>query len=130
MKKFAIKFLRSYKKRDSGTTVFIYGLINKADKAAYAAIQGEYHREDADGISLYFSTKYIGERGTLIQTANGKVVPDMSAFDKAASLAEQYGGNFGTELAKINAKQLMLFGNSETEETEEAPAKAPEELEF
>jgi hypothetical protein len=38
----------------------------------------------------------------------------MSAFEQAASLAKQYGGNFGNELAKASVAAL-LGGNSNVE---------------
>jgi len=34
-------------------------------------------------------------------------VPDMSAFDQAASIAAQYGGNFGQELARQAAQNIL-----------------------
>lgn len=46
----------------------------------------------------------------------------MSAFEQAASLAKQYGGNFGQELAKA-AVANILGGNSNAATTE-VPAKA------
>jgi hypothetical protein len=37
----------------------------------------------------------------------------MSAFEQAASLAKQFGGNFGNELAKATVAQLLGGGNPE-----------------
>ena len=49
-------------------------------------------------------------------------MPDMSAFDQAASIAAQYGGNFGAELAKMSAASIL--GSSAP--VEAAPAKVEE----
>ena len=45
-------------------------------------------------------------------TSKGKIVPDMSAFEQAASLAKQFGGNFGNELAKATVAQLLGNGGN------------------
>jgi hypothetical protein len=41
----------------------------------------------------------------------------MSAFEQAASLAKQFGGNFGEQLAKASVAKLL--GNSNEPETEQ-----------
>jgi len=46
-------------------------------------------------------------------------VPDMSAFEQAASLAKQFGGNFGQELAKASVQGLL--GN--TPDADETPTE-------
>lgn len=103
-----IKLIRSYKSKN-GNTVFVYGVSgNQEQLEAFAKAQGENHRVDEEtGTPLWFTTRCIGESGNLIITTNGKVVPDMSAFDQAASLAAQYGGNFGEQLARMAAEQLL-----------------------
>ena len=53
------------------------------------------------------SMRCVGNHGKLIITTNGNIVPDMSAFDQAASIAAQYGGNFGQELARMSAQQIL-----------------------
>ena len=40
------------------------------------------------------------EQGNLIITSAGKIAQDMSKFDEAQSIVEQYGGNFGQVLAQ------------------------------
>ena len=76
---------------------------------------------------MWFTTRCVGENGTLIITTNGKIVPDMSKFDQAASLASQYGGNFGEELAKLTAQSIL--GVSSTSAVEAPVAvSAPEDL--
>ena len=105
-----IKLMRSYKSK-KGNTVFVYGVSGSPEQLeAFKKAQGENHREAEDGTPLWFTTRCVGQNGTLIITTNGKVVPDMSAFDQAASIAAQYGGNFGQELAKAAAANLL--GNS------------------
>jgi hypothetical protein len=114
-----IKLMRSYKSK-KGNTVFVYGVSGSPEQLeAFKKAQGENHREDENGTPLWFTTRCVGQSGTLIITTNGKVVPDMSAFDQAASIAKQYGGNFGQALADQAAAALL--GN--TGNTVSAPAK-------
>jgi len=106
-----IKLTRSYKSKN-GNTVFVYAVSGTQEQLeAFAKAQGENHRTDElTGAPLWFTTRCVGQSGNLIITTNGKVVPDMSAFDQAASLAAQYGGNFGDQLARMAAEQLLGGG--------------------
>ncbi len=105
-----VKLSRSYRSQ-KGNTVFVYtGSGSENQIEAYKAAQGDNYRETENGEPLWFTTRCIGNTGTLIITDKGKVVPDMSAFEQAASLAKQYGGNFGAELAKASVAHL-LAGN-------------------
>ena len=118
--KMKIKLIRSYKSQ-KGNTVFVYAVTGTtAQIEAYKAAQGDQYRESEEGASLWFTTRCVGNSGSLIITAKGKIVPDMSAFEQAASLAKQYGGNFGQELARMAAAQLT--GNHSTSDV---PAEAP-----
>lgn len=102
-----IKLLRSYRSKN-GHAVFVYAVSGSAEQlAAYKKAQGENYREDENKTPLFFTTRCVGNTGELIITTNGKVVADMSKFDQAASIASQYGGNFGQELAKAAAASLM-----------------------
>lgn len=100
-------FARSYKK--NGKDIFVYhvtGSIEAIEK--YKEIQGEFYREDeTTKKALYFSTRYVGDNVKLLITEKGNVVPDMSEYAKAASLASQFGGNLGQELARNAAAKLM-----------------------
>lgn len=110
-----VQLSRSYRSQ-KGNTVFVYTVKGtEAQVEAYKAAQADNYRESEDGASLWFTTRCIGNSGTLIITDKGKVVPDMSAFEQAASLAKQYGGNFGAELAK--ASVAALLGNSNNTES-------------
>ena len=103
---------RSYKSQ-KGNTVFVYTVSGtEAQIAAYKAAQGDNYRETDNGVALWFTTRCIGNSGTLVITEKGKVIPDMSAFEQAASLAKQYGGNFGQELARATVAMLLNSGNS------------------
>ena len=104
-----IEMTRSYRQRNTGNVVFVYRVKGTdTEMQQYEEIQGEHFVQDEkSGDVLWFTTKCVGNKGTLIITPNGKVVPDMSAFDQAASLAEQFGGNLGQELAR-SAAQLLL----------------------
>jgi len=102
-----IKSARSYTSKN-GNKVFVYTVTGTPEELAkFKAAQGENYRETEAGVALWFTTRSVGNSGKLIITTNGKVVPDMSAFDQAASLAKQYGGNLGEELAKAAAAQLL-----------------------
>ncbi len=105
-------FQRSYKKRDKNNNlvdVFVYTVTGSKEAIEeYAKAQGEFLRtEEATGKHLWFSTRYVGDSAKLIITEKGNVVADMSEFAKAASLASQFGGNLGVELARNAAAQLM-----------------------
>ena len=106
-----IKLNRSYKKLNKNselTTVFVYAVSGTEEQlASFKEAMGDNFRESEEGQALWFSTRCVGNDGSLIITSAGKVVPDMSKFDQAASLASQYGGNLGLELARIAAAQLM-----------------------
>lgn len=102
-----IKSMRSYTSKN-GNKVFVYAVSgSKEQLEKFKTAQGENYREAEDGTPLWFTTRSVGNNGELIITTNGKVVPDMSSFDQAASLAKQYGGNLGEELAKHAAAQLL-----------------------
>ena len=102
-----ISMIRSYKST-KGNTVFVYEVNGTtAELAAYEESQGEFHTVADNGKPLFFTTKCAGQSGKLIITTNGKAVVDMSDFDQAASLASQYGGNLGEELAKSAAQMLL-----------------------
>jgi hypothetical protein len=98
--------IRTYRSK-KGNPTFVYtvdGSKEQLDK--FKKAQGDYYREDEDGKPLWFTTRYIGEEGMLMITSNGNIVPDMSEFDKQASLVSQYGGNFGDILAKDGIEKL------------------------
>jgi len=103
-----IKLQRSYRSKN-GHPTFVYSVTGSAEElSAYKDAQGDYYREDeTSGEALWFTTRCVGTNGKLIITTNGNIVPDMSAFDQAASIAAQYGGNFGQELAKMSAASIL-----------------------
>jgi len=116
----SVKKVRSYRSK-KGNVTFVYEVSGDEKSIAdFKKAQGEFFRESEKGVPLWFTTKFIGERGTLIVTEKGTITPDMSKFDAAASIASQYGGNLGQELAKQAAADLL--GNSGNTA---APAMAP-----
>jgi len=122
-----VKLSRNYRSQN-GNTVFVYTVKGSvAQMEAYKEAQGDNYRESEEGEALWFTTRCIGDRGKLVITSKGKIVPDMSAYEQAASLSAQFGGNFGAELAKASVANLM--GTSKVaEEADKAPAgedKAP-----
>ena len=114
MNKVNATFVRSYKSK-KGNTTFVYSVTgNEANLAKYKQIQGDFYREDETTKKpLFFTTRFVGDNVSLIITPNDKVVPDMSEFDKASSLATQYGGNLGQALASAAANKLMGGNNSQ-----------------
>ena len=126
-----IKLIRSYRKLNKNgqpTTVFVYAVDGTDEQlAAYKEAQGDTYRESDDGESLWFSTRCVGDSGSLITTSKGTFAPDMSAYDKAASLASQYGGNLGQELAK-NAAAGLLASSTAAPVATPAPAKSEKGL--
>jgi hypothetical protein len=117
-----VSLMRTYRSK-KGNVTFVYGVSGSAeDIAKFKEIQGEYYREDDNGKTLWFTTRCIGQSGSLIITTNNKIVPDMSKFDQAASLAKQFGGDLGQSLA--NAAAAQLLGHS-APEAAPAPAAIP-----
>lgn len=115
-----IKLVRSYKSK-KGNTTFVYAVTGNAKQLAdYKTAQGDFYREDEHGTPLWFTTRCVGDRGSLVITSKGKIVPDMSAYEQAASLSAQFGGNFGQELAR--AAVAKLVGNHSTPAEVAAPA--------
>lgn len=101
-----VNCIRTYRSKN-GNPTFVYSVKGTAEQLeAFKKSQGDYYREDEDGNPLWFTTRYIGEEGMLMITSNGNCVPDMSEFDKQASLVAQYGGNFGDILAKDGINKL------------------------
>lgn len=104
-----ITFSRNYVKKETGNDVFVY-IVNGTpeEMESFKTAQGSNYRVDAKtGDILWFNSRYVGETGKLIITSNNKVVADTSAFAKAKSLSAQYGGNFGQELARAAAANLI-----------------------
>ena len=121
------KKVRNYRSSKTGNTVFVYEVTGTdAELKAYKKAQGDFYREDDKTKAvLFFTTNFFGAVGTLIITAKGKVVPDMSVFDEAKSLVEQNGGNFGEVLAQgLVAQMLGAQPAPAAIEAPAAPAKA------
>lgn len=115
-----VSLQRSYRSKN-GNPTFVYKVTgNASDLENYKDAQGEFHRTDDEGHPLWFTTRCIGPQGKLIITTNGNIVPDMSAFDQAASIAAQYGGNFGQELARMSAAAIL--GANAPQAADAAPA--------
>jgi hypothetical protein len=116
-----ISLVRSYRSKN-GNPVFVYSVTaSEKDLKAFKKAQGDFYREDDNGTPLWFTTRCVGNHGKLIITTNGNIVPDMSAFDQAASLASQYGGNFGHALAQMSASSVLGI-----QPNPQAPADQPQ----
>ena len=117
---------RSYRSKKSGNVVFVYNVKGTQEELTqYEEIQGEHFTiDDKTSEPLWFTTRCIGDSGKLIITESGKIVADMSEFDAAASIAKQYGGDLGVELAKA-AAQKLLGKSSVNVETAPKAVEAP-----
>lgn len=114
--------IRQYK-NEKGNTVFVYA-VKGSEKAleAYKLSQGTFHRTEKDGTPVWFTTKFVGKNGILSQSSKGKWFADMSQFEQAQSMVEQFQGTaFGDALATAVVSQLL---GAEVPNT--APAKAEE----
>lgn len=107
--KLNVSYERSYRSKNKGTKTYVYKVTgSKEALAAYQEAQGEFFRPDTNtGEPLYFTTRYMGERGQLLVTDSNKVVADMSEFEKAASLVSQFDGVFAEKLAEASINKLM-----------------------
>lgn len=119
----SVKYSRDYVSK-AGNTTFVYTVDgSKEELAQYQKAQGKFYREadgkgqEPAGTPLWFTTRYIGEAGKLVISNKGNVVADMSEFRKAQSLSEQFGGDFGQEIAKVSAQNLL--GGKSTPDSEE-----------
>lgn len=130
-------YLRSYRKSETGNVVFVYGVKGtQKEMEQYKIAQGEYFTEDkVDGV-LWFSPQFVGQTVELLITSKGKVVADMSKFDMAQSLVNQYKGALGAEIAKQAVGMLLgsEFSGSNANTGKDAPVEskpesAPEDLE-
>lgn len=103
-------FINQYTKASTGNTVFRYGVRGTAKELeSYKATQGDNYRTDKNtGEPIFFSSKFVGDSVNLITTEKGKVIADMSEYNKAKSLCEQFGGDFGSAMA--NALVAKLTG--------------------
>lgn len=118
-----ITFLGDYISK-AGNVTFRYSVDGKPEAlAVFADVQGDYLREDeSTGKYLWFTSRYCGDSATLIVNSDtGKIYPDMSEFRKQASLAKQFGGNLGDQIAQTAVSKL--FRKTE-QPAEPAPAKA------
>lgn len=108
-----IKFKRSYKKLDKNNklfTMFVYVVTGSEEQMEeYKTFMGDnLVIDDKSGEVLWFSRdRFVLENNTLLQTSKGGYVADMSKFDQMGSLAAQYGGNLGQELARTAASSLL-----------------------
>ena len=125
-------FLRNYRKANTGNVVFVYKVTgSKQQMEQYKTAQGEYYTEDAkDGI-LWFSPQFVGQSVELLITSKGKVVADMSKFDMAQSLVNQYQGALGAEIAKQAVSMLLgsEFGPQSVPASEPTQIEASQESE-
>ena len=114
MNKLSIENLGMYISQ-KGNKTFRYKVTGTPDALeAYQQAQGDYYRVDEEtGNVLWFTTRYAGEKGTLVVSDSGKIYADMTEFNKIASLTEQFGGELGKEIAR-QAVERLLKGSTTT----------------
>lgn len=121
-------YLRSHRS-GKGNIVFTYSVNGTAEELEnFKASQGIHYREDdKTGTPLWFTVKYAGNKTDLIITSNNKVIADMSKFEQAASLSQQFGGPLGQEIARQMASDLLgLNNNVPAPQAAPAPQAVPE----
>ena len=117
-----IKFLKQYRKKETGRLVFVYSVSGTAAQIkAYKEAMGERLVED-NGVCLWFTTRFIGNSGSLIMTSENKVIADTSALDQAQSLVDQFPGALGQEIARQFVGNLL--GGSNASAPVSTPANA------
>lgn len=95
-----IVFLRQYRKRGTGQLVFVYS-VNGTEKqlAAYEKAKGENFKRDADTKEvLFFTTRFVGKTGKLMETSKNEWVVDTTEADQMKSLVDQYGYDIAKEM--------------------------------
>lgn len=119
-------YLRQHTSKATNVPVFVYSVEGSAeDLVKLREAQGANHRTDKDtGVDLWFTTRYAGEEAKLIITSNNKVIADMSEFKKLDSLAKQFGGNLGEQLAKQAASILFKTQSAPAQPKQENPTSA------
>jgi len=102
-------FLQEYRSKATKNLVYLYEVTGTAaELAAYEEAQGVHFRTSKEtGKPLFYHWEFAGNSPNLLISKSGKVFPDMSEFNKMASLAKQFGGNLGQELAKEAARMLL-----------------------
>ena len=102
-----IQFKNNYTK--NGKDMFVYSVHGTdTELEQYNDSKGEYLvTDDETGSPLFFSSNYVGEQGSLIFTSKGNAIVDMAEFKKAHSLAKQFGGSLGMEIASVMTAKLL-----------------------
>lgn len=92
MKNVQAKFVRSYTSQ-KGNKTFVYTVSGTPEQMeAYKKSKGDFYREDEKTKEpLFFTTRYFGEKGSLVVTSKGEFVADTTEIDKLASLSDQFG---------------------------------------
>src|SRR5690606_20333586 len=93
--------------------------------------QAELLRGSDSAIPSWFTIKCMGDKGSLLITSDGNVGPDGSGVRKAASLAAQYGGSLGQELARMSAAKLLGMDSEpapQQQVQQQAPADADPQM--
>lgn len=121
-----IKYARQYKKLNKNNetfTMFVYTIVGGSSDniKAYEESQGEYLKHDEKNRPLYFSpNRFAGINATLQVSSKGKWFIDMSKFEQAQSMCEQFDGKFGEVLAQQVVSQLL---GSEVPQAPTAPVE-------
>lgn len=121
------KYLQQYRHKVTKNLVYLYEVNGSATELeAFKEAQGKYYAESKEnGKPLFFYWDFAGYTPELLISQSGKVFPDMSEYNNAASLAKQFGGDFGQEIARAAAMKLMGFPSAPTIDAPVANAPEP-----
>lgn len=110
-----IKCVGSYpSKTTKGDSVFVYHITGTDEEIAkYREIKGNnFKTDEVTGKPIYWSSRFFMPNTELKFNYKGTgVYPDTAAFDQAAAMTKQYGGNFGQVLGQHFVEKL-LSGNT------------------
>lgn len=106
---------------------YIYELVNatKEQIESYKTFKGEHYRESDDKKPLYFTQRWMdatifpGRKIFLIETEKKSWVPDTSALDRLANLADQYGVDLALRLQGHNVAAAPVITEKEEDEDPE-----------
>lgn len=127
MKTATIKWVRQYRKKGTGTLVFVYEVHGtKEQLAAYKESCGDFYLESKEsGRPLFFTTRFCANNTPLIPTEEGRWVPDTTQADQLASLTNQYGIDVALRLQGTTTNHSPKGDEEEVEDEPEPKVATP-----
>lgn len=91
-----------------GQLRFSYAITgSEQELKAFKDAQGDFYVADESGTPISNQLNFLGKQVNMIQTRDGKFIPDTSALDQASSLAKQHPW-LASEIAKTLVAGLGL----------------------